>query len=239
MKIKKLPINNYKTKSKTMKIARTRHFWKWFTYHHETLLLLSKLEKAEFDYWNIEMLIHIRAVCPVGVGMDIIINEDNSGAALIFTSQGAQQYFKEIETLVLESPAIEGWDFYALYPPMPADYQIDCLFKGTCIVPDNLHFNPLETKIIDDRCHLTVYTEDEVPISGQYARAVRKVLFNLLGEKSFACDLASLVIKPIEEASEETCEGFFPLDVLSEWLPESMLSPFAINKKGIIIPRYL
>ena len=220
-----------------MKPFDARHFWKWFMRNNQTLLHLSDLEKNEIEFWDTEMLMHAKAVCPKGVEIDIIVDEDDSHASLILTSSGDQRYFKEIELLAEESPHIECWDIYALYPPMVMDFKIDHLFKDTGIDPDELYFNPEETEKAEGECHLTVWSGDEVDISAQYAKAVKRVLLNLLGERLFAREITSFTVRLIKEASEQTCNGLFPLELLPGWVADNLFSAYEVSKQGLIVPR--
>jgi hypothetical protein len=98
--------------------ANVKHFWKWFACNSDRYkeLLFRKLSKTDRNYWENELVAHLRAHCRL-LYANMIKLDTSPTITLTITAHGNWRGFKKAETLVKYAPAIAGWIFQALDPP--------------------------------------------------------------------------------------------------------------------------
>jgi hypothetical protein len=183
----------------TMKLTLVKsHFWKWFQKHAAAYASIFNRNEKEIVYLLDELNMHLRAYCKHLEG-GIGINKKMGTMDLIISAHGRAAYFPKVDKLVACAPALWHWQVIALEPRQPLDNMLDICYPDVQLDPHRLWFEPLDE--FSQTADIVVYSEccgmsDE----GRFEAAVRAVLYNLLGERSYGLDLGELVIANLSAA---------------------------------------
>lgn len=167
------------------------HFWEWFKQNNAAYVGLNKKSKKHTNYWMNELNAHLRAYFKC-FGFALALDRRGINT-LTITVNGKEKHFKKAEALVAMAPAIEGWRFVALEPPMPIDFFLDKQIQQAGILPQEFSFAFVDNE--PEYGDITVYhplCTDE----NQYAfqSLAEAAIYNLLGERSFAIDIQSIYV---------------------------------------------
>jgi hypothetical protein len=184
------------------------HFWEWFKRNNKEYLELKKKTKKDADYWLNELTAHLRVYLRY-FGFSVTLPE-NGTAQLTITVNGKAMYFEKAEAFVAKAPEIPGWTFKALEDPMPIDSLLEKEIKAAGIDPTELSFSFINEDPDDSDIiiyHPLCTTENLRPFMNLAYGAV----YNLLGERSFGCNLGILEMANLSEADPD---DVYPLEEL-------------------------
>lgn len=157
---------------------------------------------------------------------------NSESAALIISANGKSRYFKKIDDFVAKAPVIPNWEIYALEHPPPIDFSIEEEFGDTGIDPHQLWFMPMyegmDGELFDVIIYSSMYRKE---YNDSFDRAVEVVLWNLLGERSFALDIGEVIVDNLSCASEGV--ELIKLEDLPAYLA-GRKSPFVVDASGEI-----
>jgi hypothetical protein len=220
-----------------MKISAAKRFWNWFQRNNTSYMSVANISKKEKRHLVDELCVHLKDYAYRGVYVDILYDKIHAQGSLIFTANGNRRHFDKIEKLVEKAPAIENWTFYALYPSMPAAYQIAHIYPGLEIDPDDIYFSPLQLQPNQGSYDLTFYIPEDVELSEAYLRAVEDIVYNLLGERSAVMDIYFIDVFYVQEASIEIQESLRNINELPAFIQSTTFSAFNVTQQGAIVPR--
>jgi hypothetical protein len=209
-----------------------KQYWDWFQQTGARMVYLSKFSKEEQELLSEEMRARTCAYCGDEVVAEVITDEENEQAFIIFTAYGEAQYFDRIEKLVAAAPAIKGWKFIALYPPMPANGRLAVDYPDFPLKAEQMLFTPDELTINDGKYNIEIYVEEVVPIDDELFEIVGVILFNVLGEKTMALNIGNLGIDYLEEVDPVVREKLLPLPEVVNYVSGDITAKLSVDGSG-------
>jgi hypothetical protein len=175
------------------------NFWNHFQQNNFVFLLLNEIPKDELKT-HFDKL--IESLHQYNKDLDLVIKNKKKGAELIITANGNPYLFKEVELLVYHAPVIERWKITALLQP---DLNIEKYENGTDKPLDyygitlrisEMYFITLETPNKPTDLGIRVLLKNYIvhKDNPRLREAVYFLIENLIGEKSFANDIAFIEI---------------------------------------------
>lgn len=217
-----------------MKVKRCQHFWSWFGQHQQTLLQVFNLPHAECLYWLDELEAHVHAYHrSLTVQLHLDTDQWQRGQ-LLFTAGGNTRYFEEADWLVDHAPALEGWEFISLAPPMPATTYIEMKLKAMKLTATGIWVNPPDLTDADHKIRLCVYADCERDIDNHGRRVLDQAVFNVLGERLYGKYIGLVIAETLQRASPALRERLVPLNQLPLRLGAPLLEPAIIDSNGMI-----
>jgi hypothetical protein len=186
-------------------------FWNHFQQNHFVFLLLNEIPKDEIKS-HFDKLIAI--LHQYNKDVDLIIKNKINGAELIITANGNPYLFKEVELLVHHAPKIERWKITAFLQPKTnidkyengTDKPLD--YYGISLRISDMYFHLLEN--IDKPTDLGIKIFVKNYIIHKDNPRLREAIYihieHLIGEKSFANDIAFIEIAQLEGCQEVLIE---------------------------------
>jgi hypothetical protein len=187
----------------------TEKFWNWFSENNKSYLFLDEVSDDEKEQLLENMTDRLHEYCDqlwfeVG-GMPGETYE------LIITAEGNVDFFEQVEALINGAPAIDNWKFIAFIQPVEGDNTIN--FEGVEIKRSDVWFMPLQSASEPNSIGIRVCAPNYELLKENkwFKNAVYKMLDTILGEKSFAIDVAhidfgELPEKPGEDGMIELAE---------------------------------
>jgi hypothetical protein len=211
-----------------------KQYWDWFQQTGARIMYLSKLSKKEKTLLHEEIMARTRACCGDEVMAEVVTDEENDRAFIIFTAYGADEYFDRIENLVAAAPPIKGWKFFALYPPMPANGRLSVDYPNFPLKAEQMLFTPDELTITDGEYNIEIYVEEVVPIDDEMFEVVGVILFNVLGEKVMTLNMGEIGISYLETVDPVVREKLLPLPELANYVSGNIQAPLSVDGSGKI-----
>ena len=187
------------------------NFWNHFKKNNFVFLLLNEIPKDELKV-HFDKLIYL--LHQYNKDLDLIIKNKNKEAELIITANGNPYLFKEVELLVHHSIAVERWKITAFLQPennitkyqngtdKPLEYY------GINLKISEMYFIPLEN--IEKPTDLGIKVLLKNCIVHKHDPRLREAVYvhieHLIGEKSFANDIAFIEIGQLEGVDENQIE---------------------------------
>lgn len=187
------------------------NFWNHFQQNNFVFLLLNEIPKDELKI-HFDKLIEI--LHQYNKDLDLIIKNKKNGAELIITTNGNPYLFKEVELLVHHAPSIKRWKITAFLQPetnltkyengtdKPLEYY-DITLKIS-----EMYFIPLENPNKPTDLGIKVLVKNYIihKDNPRLREAVYVHIEHLIGEKSFANDIAFIDIAQLEGDDENSIE---------------------------------
>lgn len=175
------------------------NFWNYFQQNNFVFLLLNEIPKDELKI-HFDRL--IERLHQYNKDLDLIIKNKKNDGELIITANGNPYLFKEVELLVYNALVIERWKITAFLQP---DLNIEKYENGTDKPLDyygitlrisEMYFIPLENpnKLTDLGIRVLLKNYIVHKDNPRLREAVYFLIENLIGEKSFANDIAFIEI---------------------------------------------
>lgn len=185
------------------------NFWNHFQQNNFVFLLLNEIPKDELKT-HFDKL--IESLHQYNKDLDLVIKNKKKGAELIITANGNPYLFKEVELLVYHAPVIERWKITALLQP---DLNIEKYENGTDKPLDyygitlrisEMYFITLETPNKPTDLGIRVLLKNYIvhKDNPRLREAVYFLIENLIGEKSFANNIAFIEIRQLEGDQKNT-----------------------------------
>ena len=183
------------------------NFWNHFQQNHFIFLLLDEISKDELKI-HFDKLIEI--LHQYNKNLDLIIKNKTSVGELIITANGNPYLFKEVELLVHYAPIIERWKITTFFQPEmniekyenSTDKPLE--YYGITLRISEMYFIPLES--IERPTDLGIKVLLKNYIVHKYHPRLREAVYihieHLIGEKSFAKDIAFIEIGQLEGDNE-------------------------------------
>lgn len=179
------------------------NFWDFFKAYNKSLLQLDlKTEDGRKLFDRLNAMLHI--YCK---DLDCVITRGKEDSELTITAHGNPFLFKEVELLVHFSPLIDKWKVTAFLQP---DTDLDKYRKGTDqliflhgigLKISEMYFLPLEIKHRPNSLGIRIFLKNYLIHSNN--RNLQEALYtqveHLIGEKSFANDIAFIEMAQLKE----------------------------------------
>ena len=186
-------------------------FWNYFQQNNFVFLLLNEIPKEELKT-HFDKLIEI--LHQYNKDLDIIIKNKTKGGELIITANGNPYLFKEVELLVHHAQVVERWKITAILQPETnltkyengTDKPLD--YYGITLRISEMYFIPLENPNKPTDLGIKVLLKNYIihKDNPRLREAVYTHIEHLIGEKSFANDIAFIEIGQLEGDDENQIE---------------------------------
>ena len=179
------------------------NFWNYFQQNNFVFLLLNEISKDELKT-HFDKLIEI--LHQYNKDLDLIIKNKKNGAELIITANGNPYLFKEVELLVHHAPVVERWKITTFLQPETnltkyengTDKPLE--YYGITLRISEMYFIPLENPNKPTDLGIKVLLKNYIvhKDNPRLREAVYVHIEHLIGEKSFANDIAFIEIGQLE-----------------------------------------
>ncbi len=188
-------------------------FWNYFQQKNFVFLLLNEIPKDELEI-HFDKLIEI--LHQYNKDLDLIIKNKKNGAELIITANGNPYLFKEVELLVHHAPVVERWKITAFLQPETnltkyengTDKPLE--YYGITLRISEMYFIPIENPNKPTDLGIKVLLKNYIvhKENPRLREAVYVHIEHLIGEKSFANDIAFIEIGQLESEIDNAIELF-------------------------------
>ena len=189
------------------------NFWNYFQQNNFVFLLLNEIPKEELKT-HFDKLIEI--LHQYNKDLNLIIKNKKTNAELIITANGNPYLFKEVELLVHHAPIVERWEITAF---LQAETNMTKYENGTdkpleyygiTLRISEIYFIPLENPNKPTDLGIKVLLKNYIvhKDNPKLREAVYVHIEHLIGEKSFANDIAFIEIGQLEGDDENQIELF-------------------------------
>ncbi|MEB3800478.1 hypothetical protein INQ45_05160 [Flavobacterium columnare] len=187
------------------------NFWSYFQQNNFVFLLLNEISKEELKT-HFDKLLEI--LHQYNKDLDLIIKNKTKGGELIITANGNPYLFKEVELLDHHAPVIERWKITAFLQPETnlTKYENDTdkplEYYGITLRISEMYFIPLENPNKPTYLGIKVLLKNYIvhKDNPKLREAVYVHIEHLIGEKSFANDIAFIEIEQWEGDNENQIE---------------------------------
>ena len=189
------------------------NFWNYFQQNNFVFLLLNEIPKDELKT-HFDKLIDILHL--YNKDLDLIIKNKTKGGELIITANGNPYLFKEVELLVHHAPVVERWKITAFLQPETnltkyengTDKPLE--YYGITLRISEMYFIPLENPNKPTDLGIKVLLKNYIihKDNPRLREAVYVHIEHLIGEKSFANDIAFIEIGQLEDEIDNAIELF-------------------------------
>ena len=179
------------------------NFWNHFQQNNFVFLLLNEISKDELKT-HFDKLLEI--LHQYNKDLDLIIKNKTKGGELIITANGNPYLFKEVELLVHHAPVVERWKITAFLQPETnltkyengTDKPLE--YYGITLRISEMYFIPLENPNKPTDLGIKVLLKNYIihKNNPRLREAVYVHIEHLIGEKSFANDIAFIEIGQLE-----------------------------------------
>ena len=187
------------------------NFWNYFQQNNFVFLLLNEIPKEELKT-HFDKLIEI--LHQYNKDLNLIIKNKKTNAELIITANGNPYLFKEVELLVHHAPIVERWEITAF---LQAETNMTKYENGTdkpleyygiTLRISEIYFIPLENPNKPTDLGIKVLLKNYIvhKDNPKLREAVYVHIEHLIGEKSFANDIAFIEIGQLEGDDENQIE---------------------------------
>ena len=187
------------------------NFWNHFQQNNFVFLLLNEIPKDELKI-HFDKLIEI--LHQNNKDLDLIIKNKTKGGELIITANGNPYLFKEVELLVHHAPVVERWKITTFLQPETnlskyengTDKPLE--YYGITLRISEMYFIPLENPNKPTDLGIKVLLKNYIvhKDTTRLREAVYVQIEHLIGEKSFANDIAFIEIGQWEGDDENQIE---------------------------------
>ena len=187
------------------------NFWNYFQQNNFVFLLLNEIPKDQLKN-HFDKLIEI--LHQYNKNLDLIIKNKKYGAELIITANGNPYLFKEVELLVHHAPVVERWKITAFLQPETnqskyengTDKPLD--YYGITLRISEMYFIPLENPNKPSDLGIKVLLKNYIvhKDNPRLLEAIYVFIEHLIGEKSFANDIAFIEIGQFDGDDENQIE---------------------------------
>ena len=177
-------------------------FWNYFKKNNFAFLFIKEIPSEELKMYLNKLNEHL---CEYNKDLGFIIKNGKSKSELIITAHGNPYLFKVVELLVHYAPTIERWKITAFMQPNQDITKYEkgtdkpFQFYGISLKTSEMYFAPLENPMKPRDFVICVYINNYniYKDNPKLREAVYIQIEHLIGEKSFANDIAFIDIKQI------------------------------------------
>lgn len=188
-----------------------QNFWQHFQKENLALFLLNDLPQ---EIITKKMAAFSQALEEYNKDIGYIIISGKKKATLIITAHGNPYLFKEVELLVYHAPKLERWQIAAfLQPEKNLDPYINksdkpLIYHGITLQISEMYFLPVEIPDKPQEFGIKVLLKNHIIYKDnpRLREAIYVIIEHLIGEKSFANDIAFIEIGQLEFENEQLIE---------------------------------
>jgi hypothetical protein len=198
------------------------NFWNYFQQNNFVFLLLNEIPKDELKI-HFDKLIEI--LHQYNKDLDLIIKNKTKGGELIITANGNPYLFKEVELLIHHVPIVECWKITAFLQPESnltkyengTDKPLE--YYGITLKISEMYFIPLKNPNKPTDLGIKVLLKNYIvhKDNPRLREAVYVHIEHLIGEKSFANDIAFIEIGQLKRDDENQIE-LYNLKSYIDWI---------------------
>ncbi|WP_395045411.1 hypothetical protein [Flavobacterium sp.] len=187
------------------------NFWNHFQQNNFVFLLLNEIPKQELKL-HFEKLID--TLHQYNKDLDLIIKNKSKNAELIITANGNPYLFKEVELLVHHAPVVDRWKIIAFLQPETnltkyengTDKPLE--YYGIYLKISEMYFIPIKNQEKETDLGIKVFIKNYIvhKDNPRLREAVYVHIEHLIGEKSFANDIAFIEIGQLKENQDKISE---------------------------------
>ena len=187
------------------------NFWNYFQQNNFVFLLLNEIPKDELKT-HFDKLLEI--LHQYNKDLNLIIKNKKSNAELIITANGNPYLFKEVELLVHHAPVVERWKITAFLQSETnltkyengTDKPLE--YYGISLRISEMYFIPLENPNKPTDLGIKILLKNYIvhKDNPRLREAVYVHIEHLIGEKTFANDIAFIEIGQLEGDNENQIE---------------------------------
>lgn len=186
-------------------------FWSYFKQANYIFLFLKEIKPTELESHFNKLNAYL---AEYNKDLGFIIKNGKSKSELIITAHGNPYLFKEVELLVHHAPAVERWKITAFLQPDRSIFKYEngtdkpFQFYGISLKISEMYFIPLENPKKPNELGICVYINNYIihKDNPKLREAVYILIEHLIGEKSFANDLAFIDISQIPVSTDAPFE---------------------------------
>lgn len=193
-------------------------FWEWFGKNQEKFKYPSRLNREEYLYWDRKLHAHLQFFSLRHLFADIIVEEQSNTARMILSAHGNPKGFSEVELFIAGAPDLEGWEFVAFYPPMPAAACTRHNYPSVTTTPEEIFFSPLQLALVNNLYNLELYVDEKVTISWEVKGAATQMMYMLLGEKTGGLYIRKVSVSYLGEVLPQVRPTLLPMTKLPEYI---------------------
>ena len=187
------------------------NFWNHFEQNNFVFLLMNEIPKEELKKHFTELN---NLLCLFNKDLDFIIKNGKNKSKLIITANGNPYLFKEVELLVRHAPGIDRWEITAFLQPEinltkyeeGTDKSLE--YYGISLRISEMYFTTLENPKKPTDLGLKVYLKNYIVHKNnpKLREAVYVHIEHLIGEKSFANEIAFIEIDQLTNSPDDVIE---------------------------------
>ncbi|WP_445712847.1 hypothetical protein [Flavobacterium sp.] len=187
------------------------NFWNYFQQNNFVFVLLTEIPKDDLKIQLDKLLYNLHQY---NKNLDLIIKNKKNVAELIITANGNPYLFKEVELLVHYAPVVERWKIKAFFQPETnltkyengTDKPLE--YYGITLRISEMYFIPLENPNKPTDLGIKVLLKNFIvhKDNPRLREAVYIHVEHLIGEKSFANDIAFIEIAQLKGDQEHIIE---------------------------------
>lgn len=177
-------------------------FWNYFKQNNFVFLLMTEIPREELTKHFTELNNILRLF---NKDLDLIIKNDKNKSELIITANGNPYLFKEVELLVHYAPVVERWKITAFLQPernitkyeQRTDKPLE--YCGISLRISDMYFAPIENLEKPTDLGIRIFLKSYIihKENPRLREAVYTQIEHLIGEKSFANDIAFIEIEQL------------------------------------------
>ena len=167
-----------------------KQFWDWFIKNNAKYFFLSQINDNSLKEKLLnDFLVNLHSYCDKL--FFLIGGYPDEEQELIITAEGNKEYFSRVIELTASAPSIKNWKIIPFKQPKEIDFITK--YKDLRLDPLKMWFLPLTNTNTPSQIGLRVCSPNFIPANSEdFLFATNIVLDNILGEKSFAEDIAYL-----------------------------------------------
>lgn len=179
------------------------NFWNHFQQNHFVFLLLNDIPKQQVNSHFKQLIANLHQY---NKDLNLIIKNKQAVTELIITAHGNPYLFKEVELLIHHAPVIERWKITAFLQPETnllqyengTDKPLD--YAGITLRLSEMYFIPLENPNKPTDLGIKVLLKNYIlhKYNPKLKEIVHVIVEHLIGEKSFANDIAFIEMGQLE-----------------------------------------
>jgi|GEM_PF-2477379 len=196
-------------------IHAAQAFWAWFEQNRLPFEFVGSMPQEQIDDLSVQL--H-QAVYPYSAGLSPQAGgrtESDEGFRLVISAAGDLKYFGKAKELVALAPTIPNWQFHALLPPLPRHVRMQIRLGNDILDPNDMWILTMVSKEAPNffgvHVALKLYDECDGNEDDLYdlKNFVIQLVYNIIGEESWAMDIQHFEIGPLPPAPME--KGYLPL----------------------------
>lgn len=213
-----------------MQFSHAKHFWTWFSYNSEVYRHLKKMEKKQEQFWEQELITHMRAYTKK-LSVALLLPEEGD-CSIIITAKANRRYFRMAEAMAAKAPPIPNWKVFGLQPPGLYSAHLEKQYAATGITRAGIKCLPPMWKPSANKYAIQCYAAIGEEPDERTVDAVDAMVCDQLGEKVIGLQVCWVEVYDVTEIPYDQYSQLITLEELSAYFPEKEVSNLSINCLG-------